>query len=76
LVRQGDILLRTVEGIGEISKLQDALNNNLASLSFAGKMDETIISLSAAINALNARLAPTENARHVRLYSDQRGEAA
>lgn len=76
LARQGDILLKTMEGIGEISKLQDALNNNLSSLAVAGKMDETIMSLSAAINLLNARLSPAESARQVRLYSEQRGKAA
>ena len=78
LVRQGDMLLKTVQGIGDISQLQDALNSNLASLSIAAKLDETIISLSGAINLLNGRLAPTDSAKQIRLFAErqQRGEAA
>ena len=77
LVRQGDILLKTMDGIGQISQLQDTLNQNLASLATAGKLDETVTNLTASINLLNARLTPKGGSQRIRLFADdQRGKAA
>jgi biopolymer transport protein ExbB/TolQ len=73
LVRQGDILLKTMEGIGEMSRRQDAMRTDP---SVAEKMDNTIMKLSAAIDALNTRLAPVKDDRPARLYPRQRGKAA
>ena len=56
LVKQGDLMLRAINASGEVSKVQNALNENLKSLSLMGNFDETVMSLSAAINLLNARL--------------------
>lgn len=56
LVRQGDLLLRVVEGTSQVARLEESLNANLAALAGAQHFDETILNLSAAINLLNARL--------------------
>ncbi len=71
LVKQGDLMLQAINATGEVTKVQHALNENMRSLSLMGKFDETVMSLSAAINLLNARMsAPEENANRVRLYRD------
>lgn len=56
LTRQGEILLRVVEATGHVTKLQEALNGNLAALAGAQHFEETVLNLAGAINLLNARL--------------------
>ena len=48
LVKQGDLMLQAINATGEVSKVQNALNDNLKSLTMMGQFDETIMSLSAA----------------------------
>jgi biopolymer transport protein ExbB/TolQ len=59
MVKQGDVLGRAVEASGEVTRLQDALNRNLASLAGAKNFEQTVMSLAAAIHLLNARLTQT-----------------
>jgi len=69
LVKQGDLMLQAINATGEVSKVQNALNENLKSLTMMGQFDETIMSLSAAINLLNARLgAEAREASHLRIH--------
>ncbi len=69
LVKQGDLMLQAINASGEVSKVQNALNENLKSLTMMGQFDETIMSLSAAINLLNARLgAEAREASHLRIH--------
>jgi hypothetical protein len=56
LTRHGDTLLRVVEATNHVSRLEDSLNHNLASLSASQHLQETLINLSAAVGLLNARL--------------------
>lgn len=56
IARQSEILLQVVEATGQVTKLEDALNRNLASLAGAEHFHDAILNLSAAINLLNARL--------------------
>lgn len=56
LAKQGEVLLRVVEATGQVSRLEESLNKNLASLAGAQHFDETMLNLSAAIHLLNARL--------------------
>lgn len=56
LVRQGDVLLRVVDATGQIKKLEDSLNQNLATLDKTQNFQESALSLSAAIQLLCARL--------------------
>ncbi len=56
LAKQGEVLLRVVEATGQVNRLEESLNKNLASLAAAQHFDETMLNLSAAIHLLNARL--------------------
>lgn len=56
LVRQGEVLLQVVEATGQVAKLEDALNRNLATLAGSKHLQETLLNLGAAIQLLNARL--------------------
>jgi biopolymer transport protein ExbB/TolQ len=53
---QVDVLRRTVEATGQVAKLEEALNRNLASLAGAKHFEQTVMSLAAAIHLLNAKL--------------------
>lgn len=55
LVKQGEVLLKVVDSTGQVQRLEDTLNRNLDSLSRTHKLDETLMSLSAAIQLLSAR---------------------
>ncbi len=56
LAKQGAVLLQVVEATGQITKLEDTLNHNLAALAGAQHFQETLLNLTAAIHLLNARL--------------------
>ena len=56
---QADVLGRAVEAAGEVTRLEDVLNRNLATLAGAKHFEQTVMSLAAAIHLLNARLAET-----------------
>jgi hypothetical protein len=56
LVRQGDMLLKVVDATGQIKKLEQSLNDNLAAVHKAHNFEEMALSLSAAIQLLSARL--------------------
>ena len=71
LVRQGDLILQSVQAAQSVSSLQRTLNDNLSSLALAGKFEDTMMGLSAAIHLLNAQLNPRhEAAQRVRLYRE------
>ncbi len=70
-------MLQSINAAGEVAKLQNALNENMRSLSLVSEFDQTIASLSAAVNLLNSRLgAPRENVRKVRLFQGEERRAA
>ncbi len=78
LVRQGEVLSEVVQASGQIARLETELNRNLSALAGAKHFEETVLSLSAAIQLLGARLgqAPGESHR-VDLHSKLRtGQAA
>jgi biopolymer transport protein ExbB/TolQ len=56
LIRQGDVLLKVVDATGQIRKLEESLNANLAAVGRAHNFEEMALSLSAAIQLLGARL--------------------
>lgn len=56
LVKQGDVLLQVVGATGQVKKLEDSLNQNLDALRRAHSFEDVVLSLSAAIQLLNARL--------------------
>lgn len=77
LARQSEILLRVVEATGHVTKLQDALNGNLAALAGAQHFEETVLNLAGAIHLLNARLGQVSSAPQIDLkQSSSVGRAA
>jgi biopolymer transport protein ExbB/TolQ len=56
LVKQGEVLLQVVDATGQVKKLEETLNSNLSSLGRAHNFEETLLSLSAAIQLLSARV--------------------
>lgn len=56
MTRQSEILKQAIMATGDVTKLEDALNRNLDSLSDAGRFEETVTSLAATIHLLNTRL--------------------
>ncbi len=57
MIRQGHLLQQVIHSLGQVVKMEDALNRNLAALSGAHHFEETLASLAAVIHLLNARLA-------------------
>jgi len=62
LTRQTETIGRAVEATGQIARLEEALNRNLAALAGSKNFEQTVNSLAAAIHLLNARLGqvPTD----------------
>jgi hypothetical protein len=57
LAQQAEVLRHAVEAAGQVVRLEDALNQNLAALAGAKHFEQTVLSLAAAVNMLSARLA-------------------
>jgi len=57
LAGQAEVLQGAVEAAGQVVRLEDALNRNLAALAGAKHFEQTVLSLAAAVNMLSARLA-------------------
>ncbi len=55
LVKQGEVLLQVVESTSQVQQLEETLSRNLSSLGRAHNFEETLQSLSAAIQLLSAR---------------------
>ncbi|MBA3483515.1 MAG: hypothetical protein H0T51_17045 [Pirellulales bacterium] len=73
LTRQGDVLLRVIEATGQVRRLEEALNSNLASLAGAHHFEETVVGLSAALQLLSANLGGRLSLRdEISLDGDQR----
>ncbi len=68
-----EVLGRAVEAAGQVVRLEDALNRNLAALAGAKHFEQTVLSLAAAVNMLSARLAESPGpAAPIRLESVRR----
>jgi biopolymer transport protein ExbB/TolQ len=78
MVKQAEMMAQVVKATGEVVGLEKALNDNLRELSGAGNFEDTVMSLSAAIHLLNARLGKSpDDVPHVELKkSAPKGRAA
>lgn len=77
MVRRVEVLNQAVEATGQIARLEETLNHNLAALAGAKNFEETVISLAAAIHLLTARVAePSSGAGKVRLESPRHSTRA
>ncbi len=75
MVRQTEVLGKVFDATGQITMLEDRLNQNLASLAGAKHFEETVNSLAAAIHLLNNRLEHQGgDYSSVRLEEDQSGK--
>jgi hypothetical protein len=57
LAQQADVLRQVVQASGEVVRLEDALNRNLAALAGSRHFEQTVLNLAAAVQLLNARLS-------------------
>lgn len=75
--RQGELLHKALAATADVMKLEQALNLNLSALAGSQNFEETVMSLSAAIHLLNARLTSTGETRHIDLQKPSvQGRAA
>lgn len=56
LARHADVFMQIVQATGQLTRLEDTLNGNLAALAGAQHFQETMLNLAGAIHLLNARL--------------------
>ena len=71
---QGEIMLRVLKATGEVSSLEAALNQNLNALASSKNFEDTVVSLSAAIQLLTTRMGVTT--KNLALERDQEDRAA
>ncbi len=76
VTRQAEVIQETVAVVGEVARLEDALNRNLNALAGAKHFEQTVMSLAAAINLLNARLAEMPAPAAIRLDPNRRAVQA
>lgn len=76
LSNQAGVLQKAVEAVGEVARLEDALNRNLETLAGAKHFQQTVLSLAAAVNMLSARLAETPGAAPIKLEPTRRSTNA
>lgn len=71
LAQQADTMERILAATGDVEKLQDVLNRNLAALAGAKNFEQTVLGLAAAIHLLNGRMVES-TAPAVQLESKRR----
>ena len=59
LVRQGEVLMRVIEGTNQIRQLEESLNSNLQAVAGAHDFQQTLAGLSAILQLLGAHLGKT-----------------
>jgi hypothetical protein len=57
LIERSEVLNRVADASGQVARLEETLNRNLADLAGTKAFEQMVMSLSAAVNLLNARLA-------------------
>ena len=73
LVEQSNVLLKVVEATEQVTRLEEKLNSNLSALAGANNFEETVISLSAAVQLLSSRLGgatPKKESAEIQLQSE------
>lgn len=74
--QQCQLLQRLIEGLGEMNRLEDALQRNLATVSTSLNLESTMESLAGVIHLLNARISRTLPAHHLNGNDTELGHAA
>jgi hypothetical protein len=76
LAKQGELLAQIVGATDQVAGLEQELNRNLTALAGAKHFEETVISLSAAIGLLSARLGTPDVPRVELAPAKRKGQAA
>ncbi len=76
MARQAEVLHRAIEASGEVARLEETLNRNLAALAGSKNFEQTVMSLAAAIHLLNGRLAGGDAAAVVHLAPSRKTSQA
>jgi hypothetical protein len=77
VAKQTELIAKIAKATGEVTSLEQALNHNLHALAGAGHFEETVLSLSAAIQLLSAKLSQLpDRPQPVDLRSPLQGKAA
>ena len=77
LTKYGEVSLKVLQATGEITNLEKALNENLRALAGSKNFEDTVMSLSAAIQLLSSRLGkPLPRENQVNLDSADQERAA
>jgi hypothetical protein len=63
LTRHSEVLLKVVEATGQVRRLEEALNSNLAALAGSHRFEETVVGLAAALQLLSGQLGRPALAR-------------
>ena len=74
VVRQTEVLRNVIEATGQVAKLEDRLNQNLAALAGARNFEETVNSLAAVIHLLNSKLGTVGDKAVVQLDRPSSGK--
>lgn len=72
LTRQGDLLLKSIEGAADIKRLERVLNKNLESLSHSQHFFDTLTNLTGAVNMLASRITEDESRPSLKLFTPNR----
>ena len=78
ICKQGEVLLKIADATRQVAELENTLNSNLQALAGAKNFEETVMSLSAAIHLLSAKLGSLpSDSRPIELSASKRsGQAA
>lgn len=78
VLQEARLLGRAVEATGQVARLEETLNQNLAALAGSKNFEQTVMSLAAAIHLLNSRLGemPSDAPRVQLEPLDETGQAA
>jgi biopolymer transport protein ExbB/TolQ len=71
-IAKAEVIEQAVAAVGEVARLENALNGNLNALAGAKHFEQTVMSLAAAINLLNARLAEMPAQSSIKLDGNRR----
>ncbi len=76
MLKQGEVLKEVLAATGEVRSLEQTLNDNLAALGASHNFEETVLSLSAAIQLLSTQLhGAGQGAARVELHAKKRPSA-
>ncbi|MDO5552304.1 MAG: MotA/TolQ/ExbB proton channel family protein [Planctomycetia bacterium] len=67
MMEESKLLLEVVRATGEVTRLEDRLNQNLKALAGVGNFEETVNSLAATIHLLNSKLNGLPQTSEIRL---------